>query len=178
MARLGVGDIGLEALLKNRHLLPKIKGLPCRAYVQLGDVPLVPHGTDDHIGEMREGTGRNVTLFGELCKVARRLPPTLEVFVKGQRVEVPAYLGIDRLRAVQAPCHTHDTTGTVWLEGSGSRDVTLGQLFDVWGVRLTATCLGATCGTVVVTVDGVAAPTPRDVRLRSATAIRVDAQPV
>ncbi len=103
---------------------------------------------------------------------------TLEVFVKGQQVEVPAYLGIDRLRAVQAPCHTHDTTGTVWLEGRSGRDVTLGQLFDVWGVRLTATCLGATCGRVVVTVDGVVAPSPRDVRLRSATAIRVDAQPV
>ena len=102
---------------------------------------------------------------------------TLEVFVMRQQVEVPAYLGIDRLRAIQAPCHTHDTSGTVWLEGPGAADVTLGQLFDVWGVRLTSTCLGATCGTVVVTVDGAVAASPRDVRLRDATAVRVDALP-
>ena len=55
----------------------------------------------------------------------------LEVFVEGQSVEVPAYVGVDRLRAVQAACHTHDTSGTVWLEGAGSHDVTLGQFFDV-----------------------------------------------
>jgi hypothetical protein len=102
---------------------------------------------------------------------------TLEVFVLRHQVEVPAYLGIDRLRAVQAPCHTHDTTGTVWLEGPGGPHVTLGQLFDVWGVRLTTTCLGATCGSVVVTVNGVVAASPRGVRLGDATVIRMDALP-
>jgi hypothetical protein len=100
---------------------------------------------------------------------------TLEVFVARFQVDVPAYIGIDRLRAVQAPCHTHDTSGTVWLEGAGGRDVTLGQLFDVWGVRMTATCLGADCSSVVATVDGVVAPSPRDVRLWGASRIRVDA---
>jgi hypothetical protein len=91
---------------------------------------------------------------------------TLEVFLFRQQVEVPAYVGIDRLRAVQAPCHTHDASGTVWLEGNGSHDVTLGQFFDVWGVRLTATCLGPTCGSVTVTADGATVSSPRDVRLR------------
>jgi hypothetical protein len=91
---------------------------------------------------------------------------TLEVSVAGQQVEVPAYVGIDRLRAVQAPCHTHDTSGTVWVEGSSGRDVTLGQFFDVWGVRMTVTCLGATCGTVSVTADGAPVSSPRDVWLR------------
>jgi hypothetical protein len=91
---------------------------------------------------------------------------TLEVFVAGQQVEVPAYVGIDRLRAVQAPCHTHDASGTVWIEGSGGSAVTLGQFFDVWGVRLTATCLGAACGSVSVTTDGQTVSSPRDVRLR------------
>jgi hypothetical protein len=91
---------------------------------------------------------------------------TLEVFVAGQQVEVPAYVGIDRLRAVQAPCHTHDASGTVWVEGSGGAVVTLGQFFDVWGVRLTATCLGAVCSSVSVTADGATVSSPRDVRLR------------
>lgn len=100
---------------------------------------------------------------------------TVTVVVAGQPVEVPPYIGIDRLRAVQAPCHTHDTSGTVWLEGAGGRDVTLGQFFDLWGVRLTSTCLGATCGSVVVTVDGTVAAAPRDVRLRDATTVHVEA---
>ena len=94
--------------------------------------------------------------------------------------ELPATgvsIGVDRLRALQAPCHTHDTSGTVWLEGTGGKDVTLGQLFDLWGVRLTSTCLGATCGRVVVTVDGTPVASPRDVRLRDATSVRVEASP-
>lgn len=102
---------------------------------------------------------------------------TLTVVVDGRPVEVPAYIGVDRLRALQAPCHTHDTSGTVWLEGTGGKDVTLGQLFDLWGVRLTSTCLGATCGRVVVTVDGTPVASPRDVRLRDATSVRVEASP-
>lgn len=91
---------------------------------------------------------------------------TLEVSLSGQQVEVPAYVGIDRLRAVQAPCHTHDASGTVWIEGRGGQDVTLGQFFDVWGVRLTAACLGALCGTTSVTADGHTVSSPRDLRLR------------
>jgi hypothetical protein len=90
---------------------------------------------------------------------------TLEVFVADAKVEIPAYVGVDRVRAVQAPCHTHDASGTVWVEGGG-QDVTLGQFFDVWGVRLTATCLGAACGSVTVVADGTTVPSPRDVRLR------------
>jgi hypothetical protein len=100
---------------------------------------------------------------------------TLEVYVAGQRVEVPAYVGIDRLRAVQAPCHTHDASGTVWIEGSGGSGVTLGQFFDLWGVRLTATCLGATCGSVAVTADGATVSSARDVRLRDVKQVVVRA---
>jgi hypothetical protein len=80
------GDISLEALLRNRRLLPKIKGLPSRAYVQPADVPLVPNiGADDHLGEMRDGSGRNVNLFEALCKAARRLPQSLDSFVDWAR---------------------------------------------------------------------------------------------
>lgn len=79
---------------------------------------------------------------------------TLAVTYAGQPVEVPAYLGIDRLRAVQAACHTHDTTGQVWLEGEGNDQVTLGQLFTCWGVRFSGQVLGDRTGTVTVTADG------------------------
>jgi hypothetical protein len=49
------------------------------------------------------------------------------------QVQVPAYVGIDRLRAVQAPMQTHDTSGRIWLEGREIGTVTLEQLFTVWG---------------------------------------------
>jgi len=74
----------------------------------------------------------------------------LQVSVDGRPVEVPAYLGVDRARSVQAAAHTHDTSGTVWLEGKGADRVTLGQLFRLWGVRFDRSCLGPACGSVTV----------------------------
>lgn len=79
---------------------------------------------------------------------------TITVAIDGTPVEVPAYIGVDRPRAVQAPLHTHDDTGTVWLEGRGNRDVTLADFFVLWGVRFSDTCLGNACGRVRVTADG------------------------
>jgi len=76
------------------------------------------------------------------------------IVVDGFRVTVPAYVGIDRLRAQRAVVHTHDTTNQVWLEGRGADRVTLGQFFAVWGVRFDGRCLGAACEEVVVTADG------------------------
>lgn len=80
------GDVRLEDLLRNRHTLPKIGGLPDRAYIQPTHVPLVPRaGADRDLAEMRDGSGRNVNLFEALCKVARSLPPTLDAFVDWAR---------------------------------------------------------------------------------------------
>jgi hypothetical protein len=58
----------------------------------------------------------------------------LRITVDAAEVEVPAYVGIDRVRALQAAVHTHDTSGQLWLEGRGAGDVTLGQFFMLWGV--------------------------------------------
>ena len=69
----------------------------------------------------------------------------LRITVDGAPVEVPAYLGIDRVRALQAAVHTHDTSGQVWLEGRHTDAVTLGQFFTVWGVRFDDQCLGSAC---------------------------------
>ncbi len=78
----------------------------------------------------------------------------LNVEVAGQPVVVPAWIGVDRYRAVQAPAHTHTEGGEVWLEGEGTEEVTLGQFFTLWGVRMNAECLGAVCGGVKLSVDG------------------------
>jgi hypothetical protein len=100
---------------------------------------------------------------------------TIKVSIDGRPVGIPAYVGIDRLRAVEAPVHTHDTTGSVWLEGRDTGSVTLGQFFTVWGVRFDRSCVGARCGSLHVTVDGTTVGSdPRIVRLATAREVDVD----
>jgi hypothetical protein len=107
---------------------------------------------------------------GENSKVVN-----LRISIDGTPVEVPPYVGIDRVRALQAPAHTHDTSGQVWLEGRGTSDVTLGQFFTLWGVRFDDHCLGSVCGALEVKVDGVVTPAPNSVRLAKAQAIEIAA---
>lgn len=66
--------------------------------------------------------------------------PSLGVFVDGEPIEVPANIGIHPDQAGHAPVHTHDTDGTLHIEGPAG--TTLGQVFQVWGVKLSATRLG------------------------------------
>src|SRR5699024_11179248 len=98
----------------------------------------------------------------------------LEVVVDGEPVEVPAYIGIDRLRALQAAAHTHKAGGEVWLEGSEALTVTLGQFFTLWGVRFDHGCLGGVCGTVEVTADGTAVDDPAALVLAETRSVRVE----
>lgn len=67
----------------------------------------------------------------------------LDVFVHGRRVAVPAGIGIgpDYI----SPLHTHDASGVVHVEAPDVRTFTLGEVFGVWGVRLTRRCLGGYC---------------------------------
>ena len=98
----------------------------------------------------------------------------LRVRIDGADVTVPRHVGVDRVRAVQAPAHTHDDSGTIFLEGDRGEPVTLGQFFTLWGVRLDQRCLGAACGDVALTVDGVRhRGDARDVRLAAAQVITV-----
>lgn len=100
----------------------------------------------------------------------------IRIDIDGRQVVIPGYVGIDRLRAVQAPIHTHDETGAVWLEGRNTAGVTLGQLFTVWGVRFGDGCIGGICGRLEVTVDGsLISSDPRETRLASATSIEIKA---
>ena len=99
----------------------------------------------------------------------------LRITVDGAAVEVPPYVGIDRVRALQAPVHTHDSTGQVWLEGRETDGVTLGQFFTVWGVRFDDHCLGSACRGLVVTVDGRVSPAPGEVRLAESHTIDISA---
>lgn len=69
----------------------------------------------------------------------------LDVFVGGTRVVVPAGIGIDPYGRFISPLHTHDTTGVIHVEAPTVQTFTLGQFFDVWGVRFGGGCLGGYC---------------------------------
>ncbi|MDP3784460.1 MAG: hypothetical protein Q8R12_00010, partial [bacterium] len=75
--------------------------------------------------------------------------PELAIFVKGEKQEIPANLGIG---AVHNPMHTHDSSGVIHLEFQGvvrKDDLKLGHFFQVWGKDFME--LGST---VKMTVNG------------------------
>lgn len=100
---------------------------------------------------------------------------TITVTVDGENVSLAPFIGIDRLRALQAPVHTHEASGDVWLEGEGNRDVTLGQFFTLWGVRFGDGCLGNACTDLNVIADGQMVDDPDALVLRGHDLVEIHA---
>jgi hypothetical protein len=69
----------------------------------------------------------------------------LDILVKGKPVIVPSGIGINQVARFISPLHTHDVSGVIHVESDVKRDFTLGQFFDVWGVRFSKSCLGGYC---------------------------------
>jgi len=70
----------------------------------------------------------------------------LDLYVNGTKQVVPAQIGIlTSPQVVFSPLHTHDTSGIIHVESTTVRSFTLGEFFDVWGVRFTPTCVGGYC---------------------------------
>ena len=67
----------------------------------------------------------------------------LDISVDGAPVTVPAQIGISDIGI--AVLHTHDPTGIIHIEAPAPRAYTLGEFFDVWGVRLDASCIDGYC---------------------------------
>jgi hypothetical protein len=105
----------------------------------------------------------------------------LDVFLDGEKVTVPAGLGIDitnpgvhtfppvdgqpQYGGINPPCdkacisplHTHDAAGILHTESATRKDNTLGQLFVEWNVRLDANCVDKYCipaKPIAIYVDG------------------------
>ncbi len=96
----------------------------------------------------------------------------LDIFIGGRKVPVPGGIGIAADDSFIAPLHTHDETGVIHVESDVKRTFTLGQFFDVWGVRLDATCIGGYCAgggrTLSAFVNGSSfAGNPRTIKLTS-----------
>jgi hypothetical protein len=69
----------------------------------------------------------------------------IDLYLNGTHVAVPANVGIGSDPRFFSPLHTHDRTGILHVEATQVRPFTLGQFFAVWGVRLSATCIGSYC---------------------------------
>jgi hypothetical protein len=94
----------------------------------------------------------------------------LQIYVNGRSVTLPSQVGINHAEGYLTSLHTHDASGVIHVESPTQRSFTLGQFFDVWGVRLTSTCIGGYCpqgsATLKAFVNGKAhAGDPRNIAL-------------
>ncbi len=67
----------------------------------------------------------------------------IDIFISGEQVTIPAEIGIGE--GFISPIHTHDETSVIHVESAQVQIVTLGQFFDIWGVRFVKDCIGAYC---------------------------------
>ncbi|MEO5646104.1 MAG: hypothetical protein ABIO57_03500 [Candidatus Paceibacterota bacterium] len=66
----------------------------------------------------------------------------LDMLIDGQVVPVPTHIGIDQADQFIATIHVHDTSGIVHVESPIVQTFTLGQFFDIWGLKFTTTSIG------------------------------------
>jgi hypothetical protein len=69
----------------------------------------------------------------------------IDVLVDGKPVTVPANIGINQAGGFISPIHTHDDSGIIHVESPTLEEFTLGEFFDVWGVRFGDGCVGGEC---------------------------------
>jgi hypothetical protein len=60
----------------------------------------------------------------------------LHIYRNGLLVPVPADIGINLAKHTETSLHTHDGTGIIHMETVRPYPFTLGDFFDVWGVKL------------------------------------------
>jgi hypothetical protein len=69
----------------------------------------------------------------------------LDLYVHGTQVPLPAGIGVDEGAGFISPIHVHDDTNIIHVESPYTATFTLGEFFDVWGVRFTQDCIGSYC---------------------------------
>jgi hypothetical protein len=96
--------------------------------------------------------------------------PTLSITAFGEPVDIPANIGLGT--GIMRPIHTHDNSGTLHVEAPCIREFTIGDFFDIVGVRHDS-CIMQYCGTVTGTVDGKDAGNYNDIILRDKESIAI-----
>jgi hypothetical protein len=85
----------------------------------------------------------------------------LDVLADGQKVPVPANIGIDVARRGISPLHTHDDSGVIHIESPVKRQFSLGEFFTEWGVSLSSDNVGGLRATDGKTVRAYVNGQPR-----------------
>jgi hypothetical protein len=98
----------------------------------------------------------------------------LRLIADGKEIAVPSQIGIDQVGQTLSPIHTHDDSGVIHIEADqkGFRG-TLGQVFDIWGVKFDKDCLGGYCGGVTMYVNGKPNTEFGDYKLQAHDAITI-----
>ncbi len=70
----------------------------------------------------------------------------LHIYVNGLLAPLPAEIGLDSAKGLEASMHTHDSTGIIHMEAPHPFNYTLGDFFAVWGVKLGPAQVGGLTG--------------------------------
>lgn len=133
----GIGGLAVSAAGRDKQ--PAASPGPL-AGLQTGPAPWGANTAD--LAERLQAIG--VPPLSPVEATAVHIHQHLDLYVDGHKVPVPAGIGIDPAAGF-APLHTHDASGVIHVESPTVRTYTLGQLFAVWGVRFTPSCLGGDC---------------------------------
>lgn len=95
----------------------------------------------------------------------------LDIFINGQALAIPPEIGVNEAAGFISPVHTHGPDAIIHVESPRVETFTLGQFFDVWGVRFTNQCLGSYCSegdrTLKVYINGdLYKDDPRQIKLK------------
>ncbi|MBI2463199.1 MAG: hypothetical protein HYV65_03125 [Candidatus Spechtbacteria bacterium] len=70
----------------------------------------------------------------------------LDIYINGNTsMIIPAGIGMHQLENFISPIHAHAPDNIIHIESPEIKDFTLGQFFDIWGVRFTTDCIGGYC---------------------------------
>ncbi len=108
--------------------------------IQKGPMPWPPE--IDHLSQRLDAIGLPaLSAEGTVLHTHQHL----DMIINGAHGVVPEGIGINESARFISPVHTHDETGVIHVESNEIRDFTLGQFFDIWGVRFTKDCVGRYC---------------------------------
>jgi hypothetical protein len=66
----------------------------------------------------------------------------LDIFIEGKAIPVPAGIGISEQERFISALHTHELDSIIHVESPKIQTFTIGQFFDIWGVRFTKDSIG------------------------------------
>jgi hypothetical protein len=96
-----------------------------------------PDASEDDIG------ADGGTIAGLDCSTGNQhIHAHLSIFLNGEQLAIPLNVGII-YEAAGERCkyalHSHDSTGTIHIEGNSGDTLLLGQFFEIWGYTVSAT---------------------------------------